>query len=153
MKTHVEIRIRLNLNNGRTLHDILCQFARKTKGWQFPLKNSADYQKNNEGQAGFVVCDAVEDLEQAFVAIANSDPDASRRFEVTNIIPAQCGRLTMDQYNSIGMAFALSFRRFLRQGDCCGTVEVRGPEKGLSDIIKGSKCRSLFETWLHTPTP
>ena len=30
---------------------------------------------------------------------------------------------------------------------------MSSPEKKLSDIIQGEKCRKLFEAWLHTPTP
>jgi len=153
MNAHVEIRIRLNLKNGTTLHDILRQFARKSKGWKFPLKSSRLYQKDNRQQAGFILADSVEGLERAVVAIANLDSTAPQHFRVPNIFRPQCGSLTMDQYNAIGMAFAASFRQFLRQGDCRGIVDICGPEKRLSDIIKGAKCRALFESWFHTPTP
>jgi len=30
---------------------------------------------------------------------------------------------------------------------------VTNPNKKLADIIKGDKCRKLFEAWLHSPTP
>jgi hypothetical protein len=59
----------------------------------------------------------------------------------------------MDQYNAIGAAFAKSFRSFLRKSGYRGSVRVSGPEKKLADIIRGAKCRSIFEAWLHTPTP
>ncbi len=153
MKTHVEIQIRLNLDNGQTLHDILRVFASEGKGWKFPLKSSRAYQIDNRRPAGFLLCDSVDGLERAVVAIANLDSTAPSRFRVANIFRPQCGSLTLDQYNAIGMAFASSFRRFLRRREYGGIVEICGPEKRLSEIIKGPKCRRLFEAWFHTPTP
>jgi hypothetical protein len=71
MKAHVEIRIRLSVDNGKTLHDILRQFARKSKGWKFPLRTSRRYQKDNRRPAGFILCDSVEGMERALVAIVS----------------------------------------------------------------------------------
>jgi hypothetical protein len=152
MKAHIEIQIRLNLSNGKTLHDVLRQFAGKTKGWSFPVKPSEDYQDLHMRPAGYADCVSVRGLKRAGVAIANIDPKHPNSFRVTNIVPQECSSLTLEQYNAIGLAFAASFRQFLRQSDFIGTVSVCGPEKRLSDIIKGSKCRRLFEAWLHTPT-
>lgn len=87
------------------------------------------------------------------MAIANLDPSHPNRFRVTNIVPKDSGKLTMDQYNAIGISFAKHFRRFLKLNNLVGVVTVSSPTKKLSDIIKGEKCRKLFEAWLHTPTP
>ena len=153
MKAHVEIYIRLDLNEGKALHDVLHEFTEKTKGWEFPLENSLDYQKGHRYPAGFVVSDSVKGLERGAVAIANIDQDHLNRFRVTNIVPRDSWKLTMDQYNAIGISFAKNFRRFLRANKYAGVVTMSSPEKKLSDIIQGEKCRKLFEAWLHTPTP
>jgi hypothetical protein len=152
MKTHIEIYIRLDLDGGKTLHDVLREFAGKTKGWEFPLENSLDYQNGHGYPAGFVVSDSVKGLKRGAVAIANLDHDHLNRFRVPNIVPRDSWKLTMDQYNAIGISFAKNFRRFLRMNKYGGVVMVSGPEKKLSDIIQGEKCRSLFEAWLYTPT-
>jgi len=152
MRTHVEIRIRLNLNNGKTLHDILRQFARKTKGWKWPSKSSKEYELAIGCSAGYVISDSIEGFDPACVAIANVKREHPKSFDVPNIIAVSGSNLTMEQYNAIGLAFAESFRRFLRQSDCDGIVEICGPEKHPSDIIKGSKCRRLFERYLHCPS-
>jgi hypothetical protein len=47
VNAHVEIQIRLNLDNGETLHDVLRQFARASKGWMFPRKESGAYQNTD----------------------------------------------------------------------------------------------------------
>ena len=153
MKAHIEIRVRLNLNNGVTLHDVLSRFARKTKGWKYPAKNSKDYECLHGGSAGFAVCDSVEGLEPSAVALANLDPKHPHSFRVTNIIPRTCSSLTLDQYNAIGLAFARQFASWLRTNRPGGTVKTVGPSKTLADIIPGEKSRRLFEAWLHTPTP
>jgi hypothetical protein len=153
MKAHMEIRVRLNLNKGVTLHDVLSRFARRTKGWKYPAKQSRDYERGHGGQAGFAVCDSVEGLERAAVALANLDPRHPNRFRVTNIIPRSCSSLTLDQYNAIGLAFARQFASWLRTNRIGGTVETVGPSKALADIIPGEKSRRLFEAWLRTPTP
>ncbi|MEY4199687.1 MAG: hypothetical protein RLZZ265_1427 [Verrucomicrobiota bacterium] len=153
MNAHVEIRIRLKLEDGKTLHDVLCEFANATKGWAFPLECSLDYQAGHRFPAGFVVSDSVKGLERGAVAIANLDPSHPNRFRVTNIVPKDSWKLTMDQYNAIGISFSKYFRRFLRLNNLDGVVTVSSPMKKLSDIIKGEKCRKLFEAWLHTPTP
>lgn len=153
VKTHVEIRIRLASSVTRSLHDILRHFVGMTAGWKYPAEKSRDYQTHHRGQAGFAVCDGVKGLERASVAVANVDAKKPHVFVVTNIIPAEMGQLSMDDYNAIGMAFASSFRRFLRAHRYGGSVQVRGPEKDLADIIRGARCRELFDAWLHTPTP
>jgi len=58
MKTHVEVRIRLSLNDGKHLHDVLRRFALKTEGWKWAPKQSKDYQSSNAGSAGFVISDS-----------------------------------------------------------------------------------------------
>jgi hypothetical protein len=153
MKAHIEIRVRLNPNNGDTLHDVLSRFARKTKGWKYPVRQSKDYERRHGSQAGFAVCDSVEGLERAAVALANLDPRHPSRFRVTNIIPRSCSSLTLDQYNAIGLAFARQFASWLRTTRFGGTVKTVGPSKALVDIIPGEKSRKLFEAWLHSPTP
>lgn len=152
MKAHVEIYIRLDLAGEKTLHDVLREFAAKTKGWTFPLESSLDYQKGNAAPAGFVISDSVKGLERGAVAIANLDHDHLNRFRVPNIVPRDSCHLTMNQYNAIGTSFAKNFRHFLRMNKYPGVVTMSGPEKKLSDIIRAEKCRKLFEAWLHTPT-
>ena len=153
MKAHMEIRVRLNLSISVTLHDVLSRFARRTKGWKYPAKQSKHYERGNGGQAGFAVCDSVEGLEHATVALANVDPRHPLSFRVTNIIPRNCSSLTLDQYNAIGLAFARQFGSWLRTDRIGGTVKTVGPSKTLADIIPGEKSRRLFEAWLRTPTP
>src|ERR1035437_10037083 len=127
MKAHMEIRVRLNLNKGVTLHDVLSRFARRTKGWKYLAKQSKDYERGHGGQAGFAVCDSVEGLERAAVALANLDPRHPTRFRVTNIIPRSFSSLTRDQYNAIGLVFARHFSSWLRQSRIGGTVKTVGP--------------------------
>jgi hypothetical protein len=153
MKAHIEIRVRLNLNNGETLVDVLAGFARKTMGWTYPAKKSKDYERGHGAAAGFLVCDSVEGLERASVALANLDPEHPNRFCVTNIVPRIVSSLTLDQYNAIGLAFARQFSGWLRTSPFGGTVKTVGPSKTLEHIIPGEKSRRWFEAWLHSPTP
>jgi len=153
MKAHVEICLRLDLADGKTLHDVLREFAAQTEGWTFPPENSLDYQKGHGAPAGFVISDSVKGLERGAVAIANRDEKHPNRFRVPNIVPRECSHLSMDQYNAIGMAFAKAFHRFLKISKTGGVVKVTNPNKELADIIQGEKCRKLFEVWLHSPTP
>jgi len=74
-------------------------------------------------------------------------------FRVPNIVPRDCSYLPIDKYNAIGTAFAKAFRQFLKTSGIGGAVNVTNPNKKLADIIKGDKCRKLFEAWLHSPTP
>ena len=152
MKAHVEIYIRFELDGGKSLHDVLREFAGKTKGWVFPLKESLDCQNGHGFPAGFVVSDSVKSLERGAVAVANLDPKHLNRFRVTNIVPREFSHLSMDQYNAIGISFAKHFHQFLRMSKIGGVVKVTNPNKELSDIITGDKCRKLFESWLHSPT-
>src|SRR5687767_9667420 len=112
MNAHVEIYIRLELDGGKTLHDVLREFSEKTKGWEFPLENSLDYQKGHGYPAGFVISNSIKGLERGAVGIANLDRSRLNRFRVTNIVPRDSWKLTMDQYNAIGISFAKHFRRF-----------------------------------------
>ncbi|HZM03991.1 MAG TPA: hypothetical protein VFC44_13350 [Candidatus Saccharimonadales bacterium] len=153
MKTHVEIRIRLSLKDGTTLHDVLRQFARKTQGWSFPVKESRDYQHSNRRPAGFVDCDSVGRLKPAHVAIANLDQKHPNSFRVTNIIPKKSSSFTLEEYNAIGLAFAHQFGNWRRKNRVYGEVRIIGPDKKLKDIIPGEKSRMRFEAWLRTPTP
>lgn len=153
MKAHVEIYLRLDLADGKTLHDVLREFAAQTEGWTFPLESSLDYQKGHGAPAGFVISDSVKGLEPGAVAIANLDEKHPNRFRVPNIVPRECSHLSMDQYNAIGTAFAKAFHRFLKTSITGGVVKVTNPNKELADIIQGEKCRKLFESWLHSPTP
>jgi hypothetical protein len=153
VNAHVEIRIRLKLKRGQTLHGVLRRFAQKTEGWKFPKKQSLNYQNGNDGQAGFVVCDSIEGLEKAAVAIANLDPKHPNSFRVPNIVPRSCSSLTLEEYNAIGLTFARHFGIWLRKNGTSGSVVIVGPNKTLEDIIPGEKSRRLFEAWLHTPTP
>lgn len=153
MKAHVEIYLRLDFSGGTTLHDVLRKFAEQSNGWTFPLESSLDYQNGHRSQAGFVISDSVKGLERGAVAIANLDEKHPDRFRVTNIVPREFGQLSMDQYNAIGIAFAKAFQRFLKTSKTSGVVKVSNPKKELTDIIKGEKCRKLFEAWLHSPTP
>jgi hypothetical protein len=153
VKTHLEIRIRLSLNDGTSLHNVLRQFARETKGWSFPVKKSGDYQHSNRRPAGFVDCNSVGGLKRAHVAIANLDQKHPNSFCVTNILPQKSSSFTLEEYNAIGLAFASEFGSWLRKNRLHGEVRTIGPDKKLEDIICGEKSRALFEAWLHTPTP
>ena len=153
MKTHVEVRIRLSLNNGKNLHDVLRRFALKTEGWKWAPKQSKDYQSSNGGPAGFVISDSIQGLERAAVAVANVNPKHPNSFCVTNIVPQECSSLTLEQYNAIGLAFARQFGSCLPKDGVRGVVKIAGPDKKLEDIISGAKSRRLFESWLHAPAP
>jgi hypothetical protein len=153
MKSHVEIYLRLDLTDGKTLHDVLREFVAQNEGWSFPPETSLDYQKGHGASAGFVVSDSVKGLARGAVAIANLDEKHSNRFRVPNIVPRDCSHLSMDQYNAIGTAFAKAFHRFIKTSKTVGVVKVTNPNKELADIIQGAKCRKLFEAWLHSPTP
>jgi hypothetical protein len=153
LKAHVEIRIRLNLKNGDTLHDVLRLFANQSNGWGFPEKQSTEYQTLHRGPAGFADCISIKGLKRAGVAIANVDEKHPNSFRVTNIVPQECSSLTLEQYNTIGLAFAQAFRGWLKAKRFGGAVEIVGPNKTLADIIPGAKSRKVFEAWLHTPTP
>ncbi len=155
MRTHVEIEIDLQLQNGESLHDVLRAFAKTSSGWVFPKEASEDYLKHHGSAAGFACSVSVPRIERASVALANLNPKHPNRFQVTNIIPAGTLHLNVEQYNAVGLKFAEDFRHFLRasQSQTRGQVKVTGPERGLPSIIPGAKCRAIFEAWLHSPTP
>ena len=139
--------------SGQCLQGILSQFAQASPGWAYPRGQSEEYQLHHGGPAGFACSDSVPGVQRASVAIANLDNKRPNHFEVTNIIPADTWHLTMDQYNAVGKKFAEAFRKFLKRARIPGAVRVHKSEKGLSEIIPGTKCRRFFESWLHTPTP
>jgi len=149
MKAHVEIQIRLNLNKGQTLHDVLRQFTRKTKGWKFPEKESKDYQNHIGAAGGYLICDAVKGIERALVAIATAKSKLANNFYVANIVPRDCSQLTIDQYNAIGSAFARNFGSWCRRNAGKGRVHSSNPIKTLADIIPAEKCRGFFERYLR----
>lgn len=153
MKTHVDILIRLNIDQAGSLHAILRQFAAETEGWKFPQKQSEDYQERHDGSAGFVVSEAVDGLERAAVAIAQRDKRRANSFHVPNIVPRDGSSLTLQQHNAIGERFADDLRRFMREKQYSGSLKKIGPEIGLAEIISAPKCRRFFEAWLQTPTP
>ncbi len=148
MKTHVEIKIRLNLNNGETLHNVLRQFARKSDGWLFPQKESETYQKHMGNAAGYVVCDSVKGCERAIVAVVEQSKRPNT-FYVPNIVPQNCSCLTIDQYNAICLAFARKFSNWCRRNAGKGRVHCSNPNKTLTDIIPGRKSRKYFEQYLN----
>ena len=152
MKAYVEIRLRLTLDNGATLQSVISQFAKKTKGWTHAAQWSDDYQIGIGRPAVVAVASAVKGLKPAGVAIASDNERAKDRFHVTNIVPLKPSWLTMNEYNAIGMAFASSFRAFLRAGKIRGQVELQAEEKHLSDIITAAKCRQFFDQYLLQPT-
>ena len=78
MKAHVEIYIRLDFDGGKTLHDVLREFAGETKGWEFPLENSLDYQKDHGYPAGFVVFGRRERIGAGCGGNRQSRPKASQ---------------------------------------------------------------------------
>ncbi len=132
---------------------MLRQFAERTEGWEFPRKESEEYQRHNGRPAGFAVCIANGNLQPAAVAVANLDAKHSDTFRVPNIVPRASSRLTLDEYNAVGVAFANDFRDWLRRESLSGTVDLVGPNRTLVNVIPGEKTRKFFETWLHTPTP
>jgi hypothetical protein len=153
VKTHVEIKIRLNRMLDRSLHQVLAAFTDQTEGWHFPREESEEYQLHHGRAAGFAVCLQIDGLEPAAVAIANLDKTHLSTFGVPNIVPRVRSSLTVDQYNAIGIAFAAAFRKWLKHSSLHGVVEVIGPNRTLADIIPGDKTRRYFEAWLNSPTP
>jgi hypothetical protein len=153
VKAHVEIKIRLKRIPDGGLHQILQEFAQKTEGWHFPKVRSEEYQQHQGSSAGFADCLGKRALEPSAVAVANLDSKHPNTFRVPNIVPRDCSSLTLDQYNTIGLAFANDFRNWLQGSQFFGNVEVIGPTKTLADIIPGEKGRRFFEAWLYSPTP
>ena len=148
MKAHVEIQIRLNLNEGETLHDVLCQFARDLKVWTFPLAESETYQTHIGGEGGYLVCQPGKGIKRALVAIAAARARHPNTSYVANIVPQDCFQLTMAEYNTIGLAFARDFQKWLKNSPFAGSVHCTNEHKTLADIIRGEKCRELFERFL-----
>jgi hypothetical protein len=151
VKAHIEIKIIFKTLPVAGLHEVLKQFAQETKSWEFPDEFSNDYQSGHDSEAGFVVCLPRENLEMAAVAIANFDLKNRKTFRVSNIVPKNCSRLTID--NAIGMAFAKDFKTWLKTSVYMGAVETIGPIRTLADIMPGKISRKFFQGWLRTPTP
>jgi hypothetical protein len=148
MKAHVEILIRLALDEGETLHDVLCQFARDSKVWTFPQAESETYQKHIGGVGGYLVCEPGNGIKPALVAIATAKSKRPNTFYVANIVPRDCFHLTIDQYNAISLAFARDFRKWLKKSPVGGSVHCTNENKTLADIMPGKKCREFFERYL-----
>src|ERR1039458_7258170 len=72
MKAHVEIYIRLDLDGGKTLHDVLCRFSRDSKVWSFPQAESETYQKHIGGDGGYLILKPGKGIKPALVAIATA---------------------------------------------------------------------------------
>ena len=153
MVVHVKIRLRLKLKKSQKLHSVLQSFTKQSPGWKWAPKQSADYQKMRQAPAGFVICDSVQGLPRAAVALASLNEKHPHGFEVTNIVPQDGFSLTMSEYNAIGTAFCKAFKSFLRSTRRNGVVNMVGPEISLDEIITAPKCRRFFEMWLQTPTP
>jgi hypothetical protein len=149
MKTHVEIQIRLKRSNGATLHDVLRQFAHDTSGWRFPENESETCEKHIGEPAGYVFCEAVESLERAVVVITTAKSKRLNDFCVPNIVPQNCSELTVEQYNTIGAAFARDFGKWLKTSAFEGSVRCSNPTKMLTNIIRAGKCRKYFERYLN----
>jgi hypothetical protein len=149
MKAHVEIQIRLNLNKGETLHDVLRQFTHDSKGWAFPQAESETYQKHIGGEGGYLVCELGKDIKRALVAIATARTKRPNTFYIANIVPRDCFQLTIEEYNAIGLAFARDFRKWLKKSPFEGSVHCTNANKTLADIIPGDKCREHFERYLN----
>jgi hypothetical protein len=152
VRTHVEILIRLKLNESENLHTVLRQFSCRAEGWDFPEAKSKGYQQLHGSAAGFIVSENIKGLQRAAVAVAQKKKRACT-FYVPNIVPRDTSHLSLRQYNDIGQRFAADFRNFLREQKHQGVLETIGPEIGLNEIITAPRCKELFTAWLRSPTP
>lgn len=150
MKAHVEIQIRLGLDEGETLHDVICQFARDSKSWSFMQAESETYQKHIGGEGGYLVCEPGKGIKRALVAIAAAKTKRPNTFYVANIVPRDCFQLPTEEYNAIGLAFTRDFRKWLKKSSFDGNVHCTNANKTLADIIPGEKCREFFERYLKS---
>jgi hypothetical protein len=148
MKTHVEVQLRLSLNDGKNLHHALRQFANDIKAWTYLQKESEIYQNNIGGEGGYLVREQSKHIKPALVAIAPAKTKRSNTFYVANIAPRDCFELTIAEYNAIGLTFVRDFRKWLKKGSFNGTVDCTSANKTLADIIPGEKSRKLFERFL-----
>ena len=148
MNAHVEILVRLKLKEDDTLHDVLGQFARDSKGWAFPLKESEVYQNNIGNEGGYLICEQSKQIKPALVAIATAKAKRPNTFYVTNIVPRDCFQLTIAEYNAIGLAFVRDFRKWLKKSPFAGNALCTREKKTLADILPGEKCRKFFERFL-----
>jgi len=148
MKAHVEILIRLGLNENKSLHDVLRQFAHDSKGWTFPQSESETYQNHILGVGGYLIRERSKGTKPALVAIAAAKTKRPDTFYVTNIVPRDCFQLTIDEYNAIGLDFIRDFRKWLKKSSFDGNVHCTNANKTLAEIIPGEKCREYFERYL-----
>ena len=150
MKAHVEILIRLGLDEGETLHDVLCKFARDSKVWSFLKVESETCQTHIGGEGGYLVCEPGKGIKRALVAIAVAKNKRPNTFYVANIVPQDCFQLTIVEYNAIGLAFVRDFKKWLKKSSFDGNVHCTNANKTLADIIPGEKCREYFERYLNS---
>ena len=148
MKSFCEVEVRLSDDSKAMAHQVLRAFAKRSRRWKFLVKQTAEYQKAIDGPAAMMLC-LKQGLPSATVALASRGKKQVRCLGVTNIVPTQCGQLSLDEYNSIAAAFVSDLRRYARESKCGLTVLYKKPEKGLSDIISGKKTRESFERYLH----
>jgi hypothetical protein len=149
MKAQVEILIRLGLDEGEALHDVLCQFARDSKVWAFPKAESETYQKHIGGEGGYLICESGKGIKCALVAIAVAKNKRPNTFYVANIVPRDCFQLTIVEYNAIGLAFVRDFKKWLKKSSRDGNVHCTNANKTLAEIVPGKKCREYFERYLN----
>lgn len=149
MKAHVEILIRLGLNEGETLHDALRQFALDSKGWAFQKSESETYQDHIAAEGGYVVGESRKHTKHALVALAAAKARLPNSFYVANIVPLDGFHLTIAEYNAVGLAFARDFRKWLKKSSFGGSVHCTNENRTLADIIPGDKCREHFERYLQ----
>lgn len=148
MKSFCEVEVKLSDDSKFTAHQILRAFAKQHREWKFLAKQTADYQRGIDGPAAMILCQK-QGLPSAAVALASRGKGQARRLGVTNIVPTQCGQLSLDEYNSIAAAFVSDLRHYARESKCGLTVLFKNAERGLADIIPGRKTREFFERYLH----
>lgn len=148
MKSFSEVEIRWKAETKPTVHQILRAFSKANTAWKFLPKQTADYQRAIDGPAAMVLC-LKPGCQSAAVALANIKKEQVRRLRVTNIVPVQCGQLSVDEYNAIAAAFASDLQQYARAAKCGLTVEFKTGDKGLADIIPGKRTRNFFESYLN----
>lgn len=148
MKSFCEVEIRWKADTKTTVPQILRAFAKAHPAWKFLPKQTADYQRAIDGPAAMVLC-LKPGCQSAAVALANIKKEQLRRLRVTNIVPVQCGQLSVEEYNAIATAFASDLRQYVRDSKCGVTVEFTTGDKGLADIIPGKRTRDFFESYLN----
>ncbi|MCP4155382.1 MAG: hypothetical protein GY757_47090, partial [bacterium] len=137
MKVFRDITINANKEKFSPLLD--CLEKKFTNGWKRELATEEGAREFIETEFYYFACSAKDDREAAIVALVRKDSDTLR---VSNIIPQDSSRLTLDQYNQVLVDF---YETIIEP--CAKELNIETtitkPRESINDWLSGDSLRKL----------